>query len=836
MDRQEVPINWQARKGTETAGSGVASVDASDLQKLTDFLGDKFGYNPGSYETSNVPTKADRITARVDWNINKNNILSVKYFYLKSFNTNMPSTSGATGGSRAPGEGRIPFSSSFYRTNNNFNIIMADLSTTINSKMSNTLKIGYSRLRDYREMDGGTFPQVDILDGAGWKYRNGTKAGGLASTDYKAGASIMTTFGTEENSYNNMLNSDIYQIQDNFTINAGNHQLTIGTQSDYRSFKNGYARSFAGVWEYNSLDAFYKDVNEYNAWVAGGKPTGGFKSLTTKYNKAYSLQEEFPYAKVDVLTLGFYIQDKWTITPRLNVTIGLRLDTPIYMTDLDRNENLEAEVFQNGETIDVSKYPKTTPMFSPRLGFNWDVLGDRTLQVRGGTGIFAGTPPYVWISNQAGNNGLLFGSLGMPYDTVDPATPADKTKYPNALTDIGFDGDVNYGPAKGTTPSADIAAVDRNFKYPQLWKTNIAIDAQLGNGWSATAELLYNKDINGIYHSNIALPDANGSDAFQMVGPDNRTIYTKNSTSKIAKTAVVMKNTSKGYSIYTTLKLQKDVLYGALRGLSVNGAYTFGRSRSVTDGSSSVAKSAWQYRPALNPNGEELGFSAGGFKDRLLITASYRKEYAKNYATSVGLIFDRYSPFRFSYTYYGDLNGDGINSNDLIFVPASKDQITLVPANQYDKRTADEQWIQLDNFISQDKYLSTRRGKYTERNGGIAPYVNQLDLNVTQDFFVTTKSGKRNTIRITLDIMNVGNLLCKNWGIQQTTVLGYQQYQFLNMIDKPSKDKAATFAFPYVPNKSVNLSQQTVLTDTFKDYITQASRWRMQIGIKYMFN
>ena len=816
MDRKESPIDWQPSPAKGQQGDGQSIVDVATLQTLSDFLVDKYDYNPGSYNTSNVPTEADRITARLDWNINSKNSLSVKYFYLKSFNTNMPSGSGATGGSRSPSADRIPFSSSYYRTNNNFNIIMADLNTTINEKLSNTLKIGYSALRDFRDMDGGFFPQVDILNGTGWAYTSGAK-----STDYAKGSLISTTFGTEENSYNNKLNSDIWQIQDNFTINAGKHSITLGTQSDYRQFLNGYARSYAGVWEFNSFDAFYKEVNDYNAWLAGPKTPGTFESLTTKYTKAYSLQPEFPYAKVDVLSLGFYAQDKWNISPNLNLTLGLRMDMPIFLTDLLPNDKLAAETFQDGVKIDVSKYPKTAPLWSPRVGFNWDVFGDRTLQVRGGTGIFSGTPPYVWLSNQAGNNGLLFAQL---------------TRPSTGLKDQGFDGNPNYGPAAGTAPKSDIAFVDPGFKYPQLFKTNIAVDKKFGNGWIATAEVLYNKDINNIYHANVALPNDNSADAFKMLGADNRTVYTKTSTSAVANSAVMMKNTSEGYSIYTTLQLQKD-FDGALKGLNVNGSYTFGKSKSVTDGSSSVAKSAWQYRPAINPNSEELGYSAGSFPSRLLLSATYSKSFFNMTTSSIGVVFQRYSPFRYSYTYNGDLNGDGINLNDLVFIPATKDQITLVKANATDPRTTDEIWAQLDNFIKQDPYLSQHRGEYSERNGGIAPYINKVDLNFNQDFFVKTEKGRKNTIRVSFDIVNFGNFINKNWGVEKTTVLGYQQYQFLTMVSKPTATAAPTFTMPFVPAGTAGGgSTQTVLNQTFRDYVSSSSRWQMQIGVKYIFH
>ena len=809
MDRQEKPVNYKPRatKNDEVTGE-YSFADAQTLEQLSQFLQNKFDYNPGTYNVGSIPTEADRITARVDWNINQKNTLSVKYFYLKSFATNSPSTSGAPTNGRGANSYAIPFSSCYYRTNNNFNIVMADLVTNINDRMSNTLKVGYSALRDYRDMDGGFFPQVDILDG--------TSAG-----------NAFTTFGTEVNSYNNMLNSDIYQIQDNFTWIIDKHQLTFGTQSDYRKFKNGYGYSFAGSWRYSSVDSFYEDANNYLAWKeAGADPATRPTTLATSFSQKYAVQGNgFPYAYVDILSLGFYVQDKWTVTPNLNLTLGLRIDTPIFLTDLDKNDEAAGLTFQGGEKIDVSKYPKTKPLLSPRLGVNWNVFGDGKLQVRGGTGIFSGTPPYVWLSNQAGNNGLLFGDLakGRPFDGIALVTPT--------AADI-------------KSSKMDLAVTDRDFKYPQLWKTNFAVDYSFGDGWIATVEMLYNKDLNAIYHRNIGLNDpvgyvqegsgkerpffATGVATDSKTGLDYPTgYYITGRTTNV----IQMKNTSKGYSFYTTLQLQKNFYHGVMKGLYLNGSYSFGKSKSVTDGSSSVASSAWKYRPAVNPNVEETGYASGSFRGRLLLQAAYTAEWSKNASTSIGAIYQMYQPFRYSYTYNGDVNGDGQNMNDLIYIPKDRTDINIVPATG-DERSADDIWKQIDAFIKQDNYLSKHRGEYAERNGAITPWAHQLDINITHDIKLPLKNGQVHTLRFSFDIANFLNLLNKDWGVKETTVYGSSsspQYQFLTMTQAP------TAANGYKPGFTMPLNNKKVVTDTFKDLNEQSSRWQMQFGIKYFF-
>lgn len=812
LDRQENPVTY-------TTANSAASADV--LQGISDFLQQNFNYNPGSYNVTKMKTQADRLTARLDWNINSKNTLSFKYFYLKSYNTNNPSSSGAPLNGRGPNQYAIPFSSSYYRTNNNFNIFMADLNTTINDHTTNYLKLGYSRLRDFRDMDGGYFPQVDIL--------NGDRTGTLQA---------YTTFGTEANSYNNKLNTDIWQLQDNLVFTLGNHQLTFGTQSDYRSFKNGFAQNYPGSWVFSSFDDFKFNVLATKDYLSSHGSMGGFditkydptaygfssavtgitNSAGTGYSyyaQKYSMTDNFPYAKVNVFQLGLYAQDKWTISDKLNVTLGLRVDVPIFTTDLAKNDAVAAETYRDGIKIDVSKYPNAKPQFSPRLGFNYKPLEDGSLQFRGGVGIFSGTPPYVWLSNQAGNNGVLFGDINMRGD---------------ALKTLGFTGDLNtYKPATGSASRADIAVTDPDFKYPNLLKTNFAVDYKFGDGWIATAELLYSKDLNSIYHDNIGLYM---TDSYVNDGGYNaqaRPFYNgyysdQPGNQKAANNVVMLRNTNKGHSLYTTLQLQKTFNDGILKGLYLNGSYSFGQSKSVSDGSSSVATSAWKYRPALNSNAEELGYSAGSFDGRFLFSASYTANWSKYAATSIGLIYERFRPFRYSYCYSGDANGDTQTSNDLMYIPKDFSEVKdHLDATGF--ASQDAAWAAMDQFISQDPYLKNHRGEYAERNGALAPFANQLDLSLSHDIKVFQNNGRFHTLRFSFNVSNFLNLLNKDWGVQRTTVLGSQQYQFLTVTQKPSAKN----------NYTLKYKMRTSLDETFQDNIGTDSRWQMQFGIKYIF-
>ena len=836
LDRQDEPIS------NRLADSRVSAADLDDLAK---FLGDQFNYNPGGYDLSKTETRADRLTARIDWNINDRNTFSLKYYYLKSYNTNAPSTSGAPANGRGPNAYAMPFSSSYYRTNNDFNIVMADWNSTINDHMSNTLKVGYSRLRDYRDMDGGFFPQVDIL---------------------KDGSSY-TVFGTEANSYNNQLDTDIFQIQDNFTMNYGRHQITVGTQSDYRTFKNGFAQNYPGSWVFSSIDDFKFNVLAAKDYMASHGNMNGFDIRTydpakwglnpvngglansagtgqTKFQQRYPLTPDgsFPFAEVDVLQLGFYVQDKWTPSNRFSLTYGLRVDMPIFLTDLQENPAVAANTYRDGIKIDVSKYPGVHPQFSPRVGFNWKPLEDGSLQLRGGTGLFTGTPPYVWISNQAGNNGRLFGSVPEYVGKIDGVA------YDNRHQ-LGFTGNIQqYWPASDEPVKSDIAITDPDFKYPMLWKSNLALDYKW-RGWVFTLEALYTKDVNAIYHDNIGIEVAEGK-SVNDGGKGQRTAFTGNYLADNTYNVVMLRNTNKGYSFYTTLQIQKEFVQGPLRGLYLNGSYTMGTARSVTDGTSSVATSAWKYTQKVAVNSEELGYSAGSFDGRLLLSAFYTARWGKHGATNFGLVYQRYRPFRFSYCYGGDANGDGQTANDLIYVPANRDEAVghlvsdgfadnngnMAGDKDFDEAQAWENaWQAMDKFIEQDAYLSKHRGEYTKRNGAVAPFANQLDLSISHDIIVPQRNGREHKLRFSFNIDNFLNLLNRNWGVSYSQYLGTngQQYQFLSVTQKPTAANDYTLQYKMTNGLKDIYGNDISLDRTYKPDI--GSYWTMQFGIKYMF-
>ncbi|NCD71668.1 TonB-dependent receptor [Mucilaginibacter agri] len=807
--KNEPPTSNYIASRPGTSGANVSQVQGATLDAISSYLKTKYGYDPGPYENYNYLTSSDKVTAKLDWNINKNNTLSAKYFYLKSYRNLAASNSGVSNsdgktavgiGTRQPGTLTLPFYGSGYQINNNFNIGIIELDTRVSNNMSNKLTVGYSALRDYRKSLGSSdIPMVDIDNAV-------TTPTGAVTT---AATGTSTSFGYELYTAGNLLNTNIFQFSDDFTIFSGKHEFTFGTNDQIQSYTNGFAPDYNGLYTYNSASDFLN-----------GLPAAAY---TYRYS---AVGNDFPYAKIKASIYSVYAQDKWHVSDNFRLTYGVRADYDAFPTSLPANPNAAALSFQQGIHVDVSKLPKNRVQISPRVGFNWDVNGDQSTQVRGGSGLFAGTVPFVWISNQASNNGLLFGS----YTVTKANSPTDQRLIFNP--NVNANRPVGQG-AANTSYELDVA--DPNLKYPKIWRTNLAIDQKLPGGIIGTIEAAYTKDINAIYHENLVLSDTYTT----FAGPEAQIRYTSKNTTPSSASAqsatnpfinglYYMTNTKKGYSYFITGQLQKSFSSG----FYANVAYTYNASKDVNDGGS-TASTIWSSRAISgNPNGDVLGNSTYVQPSRIIASIAYRKEYGKNYATSVGLIFEAANNGAISYTTANDPNNDGAQ-NDLMYIPRNQSEITLVQNGTTDTRTAAQLWNQLNGFISQDKYLNTHRGQYAERNGAIMPYFKRADMNVTQDFYV--KVGKsRNTIRLTMDIINVGNFLNRNWGTYQVSSItggSTGNVAILRYVGTDATTGRAQYTLPYL-----DAANQIPPTTSYKNDTSILSRWQMQFGVRYIFN
>ena len=737
--------------------NGVSRVLQSDLQAIRDRLTSVYGYDPGAFQGFNYRTYSDKFLVKLDWNINPSNTFSLRYNYLKSYREQGPHPIAIAPSSRVPGVNTLQFANSGYTINNNLNSVVAELNSTFgNGKFSNKAQASFSAFRDFRELPAGKFfPMIDITQGG---------------TTY-------TSVGTEQFSANNTLDQNILQLTDNLSYFAGKHIFTAGANYERFNFVNGFNLQRFG---YQRLE-----LSDFLAKTRSGQP--GFLDL----NGQAAAGALLPVKQVDVSVaqLGLYVQDEYQATPALKLTLGVRADVPLYNTSVAPNAQISAATFRdasgNPPRVDVSELPKSTPLFSPRLGFNYTSQGDGAkTQVRGGTGIFTGRIPFVWISNQASN-----ASFGDFY-------------------------------------TFQINSTGRNFRFPQVWRTNLAVDHELPGGIVATVEAIFSKDRNAVVHRNYNFV----TPTQRLAGADNRLVYPAAGPRLNSFTGpngrftfldagvIALENTNQGYQYSLTEQLRKEFA----NGFYATAAYTYAQAKDLTSNPGEIAGDAFQRLPVVgNTNQPTLSYGDFGLQHRFIAAAGRRFAYADNkLGTTLGFFFEAGQGNRFSYTYAGDLNRDGIDGNDLIYVPATRSQINLAPYTNAAGQvvSADQQYQQLDAYISQDKYLSTRRGQYAERNGALSPWYTQLDAKLMQDFTLTT-GGKKNTLQLSLDILNLGNLLNRNWGNRQ--LVGNNRLL----------EASYAAATPDTPAFGFRGGNQTFFTDT-----NLASRWRAQVGVRYLFN
>jgi len=793
--RQDAPAtSLLASDASHAAGGNYSQANADTLTALSAFLKSKYGYDPGSFQGYTFRTYSDKITAKLDWNINSKNTFTLKYNYLKSFadqfaSTSRPGSGQVTGGQ--PGTYSMPFYGSGYVINNNFNIFIAELNTRFNNRLSNKVQVGYTALRDFRSphSSSSTLPLVDILN-------NGN---------------IYTTFGYEMYTYNNILNTDVYQLNDILTYYKGAHEFTVGTQNSLKKYQNAFAPGYQGVYQFNSLTDFYNSAKN------------GIANAKSYYLQYSALPNgEFPWAKAGSTELSQFIQDKWKVSNDFTLTVGLRLDETFYKQAMTDNPTFDALKFKDGSSYNIGKAPMNNIIFSPRLGFNWNPNGDKTLQVRGGTGIFAGPPPFVWISNQASNNGIQFGS------------------FTNAANKTAFNVDpAAYRPTAGAANSSySTALVSSNFKYPTAWKSSLAVDKRLEDGWVVGAEYNYTQDMNAVYYSNINLNETNG---FSLGGVDNRTRYltsVPNTNKYYAGTptatlanpnignAILMSNSSKGYVYTLTAKIQRTT-----ENLAYGIAYTHSVSKNTAEGGS-TASSLWSAAPVANqdPNAANLGYASYYQPNRVIANFAYKLNEGKFLSTTFGAIYELTNNGVNSYVYNGDLNGDGNSGNDLMYIPKTITDINLVKVGSggsgtgttgvTDTRSSAQIWSQLDAFISNSTYLNTHRGEYAKRNAAVAPYFSKLDLNITQDV-----KYKSHTIRFSVDMINAGNFINRDWGVVKIpTATNILKYEGIS-----ADGKTPSFSLPFQTGT-------TPFTQPYQNSTGISSRWQMMFGIKYLFN
>lgn len=797
---------FRANKGGEPVGGNVTRVLESDLNALSKFLTDTLKYNPGTYQGYDFKTPARKFLIKFDLNLDDRNKVSLRYNHLDSETDVLLSNSSSLGaGSRRSNTNGLNFSNSNYGILENIRSIVGEWNSLIGDNMSNNLIVGYSFHDESRSSRGSFFPLVDILQGG----------------------SVYTTFGFEPFTPSNELRYKSYQLQNNFSISEVGHYLTMGLSVERYESENIFFPGSQSVYVYNSLSDFYRDARDF---VANPNRTVSPVTLRTFQVRWSNIPgQDKPIQPLKVFYGGVYAQDEWQVSDNLKLILGLRLDAPFFGSTGYTNPNADTSTFrdENGQSVKYksAKLPDANVLFSPRFGFNWDVMGDRSTQIRGGTGVFTGRPAYVWISNQIGNTGVLTGFESISNTTARPFNSNPDRYKPTNVTGA-------------PSPSYELAITDPNFKFPQLWRTNIAVDQRLPLGLIGTAEVLYGADVNGVHYINANLPAAQT----RFTGVDNRPRWTSNRINNVAGNAIanatVLKNQSRGFTWNLSASLERPWSDGWF----AKAAWSYGVSKNTVD-PGSIAFGSWvNNQHAGDPNNPSLGFSSafggGSTGHRIFFTASYRAEYFDFGATTISLFWEgvrnTFLGFgNFSFVFSGDLNGDGGSTNDLIYIPRDASEmnfeqyrVTIAPGDTV-TFTPQQQMDAWNTYINNDSYLSKNRGRYAERGAARLPMVFRADLSIAQDFF-TNILDKRNTLQFRIDLLNIGNLFNKKWGVGQR----YVNTSNNNVQPLTARGADAQGRVRYqLRNVGRNL-----LTTPLEPTSELADVFRIQLGIRYIFN
>ncbi len=741
-----------------------------------------YGYDPGTYLDNPRTVDAEKFLAKLDFNLSDRHNLTLRHSYSK----------GRAEKTNASVNDEINFSNTYEFFPSTTNSTALELNSVLGAKTANKLIVGYTTVVDDRDPLGDPFPRITINDNLG-----------------------TITVGSEEFSTANKLDQNIFTITDNFNIYAGNHNITIGTHNEFYSVFNLFVRQNYGSYTYDSLSQFMMDM----------RPSQFARSyaLTPEGTVENAVGDDITQgaAEFNAMQLGFYLQDEWQVTPDFSLTGGLRVDIPIF------SDNPGVDTYFNDSTIDkiqvyhdlqgarAGQMPSPQIMLAPRLGFNYDVYGQGKTKLRGGLGLFTSRLPLVWAGGSFANNGLKVGGVFVrdPDITFEP----DVTKQPTA-TDFGQTNDI---------PSGQMDLFAEDLKFPRVFRASLAIDQKLPWKMIGTIEGIFTKTLNSVFYKNVNLkPHIDRLD-----GADNRLYFDDRDVIDGTYSRILLGlNTNKGYAANFTASLTKPFDNGLTFGV----AYNFGYSESLNDLTSSQNSSQWRNMEVAGSKNDlpvtRSDFSAG---HRVVANAAYRIKFGDNAGATLSLFYNGQSGEVFSYVYAGGRadalsNQDSRDYTDLIYVPARQDEINFVGTEAEQQ----QQWEDFNAFIEQDNYLSTRRGKYAERNGARTPALHIVDMRFLVDFSVN-----EHKFQLSLDIFNFTNLLNKDWGRRyRSSFNGIQLITFEGFEDRGEGPLTPTFSFDKssVTNAAGEIESKARLA--IDDAGLLSSRWQGQIGIRYLFN
>ncbi len=791
-----VANRWRgSTDGVGNADANISRTTLEDLEKVSDFVKEKYGYDTGSWTDFPANESNMKVLARLDWNINDKNHLALRYNYTLNKAWNAPNSSSMDGGARSA-YGRtslygMSYANSMYSMDNVVHSLSLDLNSRITDNLSNQFLATLSLLNDVRGTDSSDFPFIDI--------RNDD------------GSAVMPyiSLGYELFSYHNAVNNTHVGIKDDLTWYGGKHKVTAGINYEYQMADNSYMRNGTGYYRYRSLDDF---LNERAPEVV---------CLTYGYDG-----EENPTARVQFHKLGLYAQDEWQATENFKLTYGVRFDGLFFDNkDLMTNNAILAlnygvahsaekpdEHVDGCRHVDTGKWPNAGISVSPRVGFVWDILGDKSLKLRGGTGLFSGRLPLVFFTNMPTNAGMV------QYKAQLNSSNADMSKFEGGilkreelykkLVELGYPSTIT--PEKGTIAD-DICGVDPKFKMPQTWKTSLAIDYAFPTSFpfSVSAEAIYNKTVNGVCLTDWNVKPVDGFTRFN--GVDNRPIY--QDYKYTSRSAYVLENTHKGYgwSANATISMEP------VKGLSLMASYIHTVSKEITGMPGSNASSVLNYMGTVNgPNDPGLHNSQYVTPDRVVANLSYADKCGNHF----GIIYEAWrGGYNYSYMTQNDINGDGYNY-DLIFIPTDK-QV----ADGDFRFVSEEDANRFLAYVHNDKYLSKHQGEYAEAYSVYSPWVHRIDFSYKHDFKV--RIGKSvNTLQLSFDLKNALNIFNSNWGVSKYMNPDLGEGRILKY-EGVDKEGYATFSTAKAYNGT---------TETWQRLHSIGQCWYASVGIRYMFN
>lgn len=741
-------------------------------ERIRQFASDSLGFDPGDWRQPVIPNPDRNLFFKLTGQLGQRSQLELSFNHVQSSQLNIVHDPFGANPTRLR-EG-YQLNNSGYDNSSRNNSFRARLNTQLSARLTNEFMVSFQRIEDVREMRNRVSLVIIGADSAGAHF----------------------AIGGERFSHVNTLDQDILEITNNLTIAAGNHVFTVGARAERFAFVNGFFPASLGAWYFADTTSFFQR-----------NPRRYERALPGYYADTLNGRRDGPIADFTFQQFGLYAQDQWTVARGLTLTLGLRAD----MTRMPQpayNPLLDTAIVTVGPRagqrfgVRTDVRPTDAVLLSPRVGFNYDVEGDRSLVLRGGIGIFSGRTPYVWASNAYTNTGLeqvqlvcdgpvsTTGGLldTVPVFTVDPAAQATACR----------------GPASPlSAPRPAVVYFDPDFKLPQNLRVSFGVDRRLPWNMVGSVDVLYTRAIN-----QFLLEDVNLVEGGYSMGEGGRRLYGTLSTTSgsstprraTARANDVLRqfNSNQDYSYSIAFQLNKRLSDN----VELSAGYAYSRSYDLMSATSDISNSL-------------LNFATldGTFRERNLTPSLFDTPHSIRFSGTAMLPYGfRFSLFYtgrsgrpYAYRYNSDVNGDGFAGNDLFYVPANSQDISLTnPAD----------WARLDAFIEGEECLREQRGRIMERGSCRNPWQSFVDARIARTF----RTVRGQTVEFTVNVFNVLSFLGVG-GINRVTS-DFENIAILNRTGYSNGLSRGIYSLLLPERERISVF---------------ASRWKVELGARYAF-